>query len=209
MKRYYVAQAATSKRIGICSIEEIAALLNANKIQEDFVATECNPDGPSYAQIMKSEDAKWATIAQLLEAAYKDKPIITVVLKDVENSKFLINERYHSEDDPYSVALTAVENYFDQHFKEFAKTSPKIFLVYFKSDKCFPTVMTVKLKVESHTVKMGVTGYQGDPWEKTYPWQYSKPEPRKMEPPDQFPLVELEPKPPKYDPAAALPMGWD
>jgi hypothetical protein len=201
-KRYFVAQTTTSKHICIREVEEIAALLNANKIQEDYVAREWT--GPSSDQMMQKGDTDWVTISQLLAAAYKDKPLVTVVLKDVENNTFLLSERYHSDAYPKQVALGAMENYLDQHFKEFAKTSPKDFFVYFKSDKCPPTVMTVKFKVESHTVKKGVTGYKGDPAEKTYPHTYDESESRKVEPPDEFPSVALELKPPKYDPTAYL-----
>lgn len=207
-KRYVVAQNTTSERIGIfCGVEEIAALRNANKIQADYVAREWT--GPSSGQ-MKNDDAPWVTITQLLATAYKDKPIITVVLKDVENDKFLLNERYHSDDGPWQVALGAAENYFDQHYKEFAQTSPKEFRVYFKSEKCPPTVMSFKLKVESHTVYKGIIGSKYDPSEETFPYQFvDSSTPHNVEPPDEFPSVALDLKPPKYDPTAPLPSGWD
>lgn len=207
MKRYFVAQTTTSKYIGIHTTPDIAALLNANMIQEDYVVTECACTGPSYAQLMKSGDATWVTISYLLAAAYNDTPLITVILKDVEKDTFLLIERYHSNDGPWQVALGAVENYFDQHFKEFAKTPPKTFRVYFKSDKCPPTVMTVTLKVGNHTVYKSVIGYKGDPSEETFPYTYDQSDPRNVEPPDEFPPVALGLKPPKYDPTAPLPQS--
>jgi hypothetical protein len=69
--------------------------------------------------------------------------------------------------------------------------------------------MTIKLKVESHTVKIGVMGSREDPYEETFPYTYEEGEPHKVEPPDEFPLVALELKPPKYDPTAPLPNDWD
>ncbi len=210
MKRHFVAQTASSKyKIGIFSIEDVAALLNANKIQDDFVATECNLSGPSYAKIIQSGDAKWVTIAQLLEADYKDKPIITVALKDAENNEFLLSERYHSDAGPLLVAEGAMENYFDQHFKELAKVPPKEFLLYFKSDKCPPSVWTIKLKVGNHIVYRGVRGSKHDPAEEICHYTYDKSEPRNVSSPDEFPSVALELKPPKYDPTTTLPRGWD
>jgi len=98
-----------------------------------------------------------------------------------------------------------MENYFDQHFKEFSKTPPKEFFLYFKSDKCPSSVLTIKLKVGNHTVYKGVIGSKYDPSEETYPYTYDESEPRKVEPPDEFPQVALELKPPKYDPSASLP----
>jgi len=209
MKRYFLAQTATSKYIGITTIEEIAALLNANKIREDYVAAERTSTIPSYVQLMKSRDAKWVTVAQLLAAAYKNEPLITVVLKDVENNTFLLSERYHSDDGPWEVALGAVEDYFDQHLNDFANTSMKEFQVFYKSDTCPPTVMAFKLKLEHHTVYEIVLAYKGDPALKTYPYAFDENECRKIEPPDEFPSVALELKPPKYDPTAPLPRGWD
>jgi len=97
-KCYFVAQTTTSKRICICRVEEIAALLNANKIQGDYVAREWT--GLSSDQKMNNGDAPWVTILHLLAAIYKDKPLITVVLKDVENNTFPFCERYHSTDGP-------------------------------------------------------------------------------------------------------------
>jgi hypothetical protein len=202
-KRYFVAQTPTSKRICICGVEEIAALLNANKIQEDNLAREWTC--PSSDQMMTNGDAPWVTIAQLLAAAYKDKPLVTVVLKDVENNTLLISERYHSNDGPRQVALGAAENYFDQHFKEFAKTPAKQFLLYFKADKCPLSVMTFKLKVESHTVYKGIIGSKEDPSEETFPCEFvDYSSPHNVEPPDEFPSVAFELKPPKYDPTAYI-----
>jgi hypothetical protein len=207
MKRYFVAASKASPQICIRDVAEIAALLNANKIQEHYVAREWT--GPSSQQMMANDDTPWLTIAQLLAEAYKDKPIVTVVLKDIENNIFLMSERYHSEDGPWQVAFGAMDIYFNKHFKEFDRAPPKEFLVYFKSDKCPPSVMTVKLKVGKYTVYRSVIGYKGDPAEETYPYTYDESEPRKVEPPDVFPSVALELKPPKYDPTAPLPGGWD
>src|SRR2546425_167820 len=97
-KRYLVAQTTTSKPICICRVEEIAALLNAKKIQEDYVAR----DGS--IEMLENSSGPWVTIAQLLADNYRDKPIITVVLKDVENNTFLISERYYSDHGPYQMA---------------------------------------------------------------------------------------------------------
>jgi hypothetical protein len=206
MKRYFVAQTTTSKYVGIYTTQDIAALLNANRIQEDYVVTECACTGPSYAQLMKSGDATWVTISKLLAATYKDTPLITVILNDVENNTFLLTERYHSDDGPWQVALGAAEDYFDRHFKEFAKRPPKPFLLYFQSDKCPPSVMTFKLKVESHTVYKGIIGSKQDPSEETFPYKFvDYSSPHNVEPPDEFPSVALELKPPKYDPTAPLP----
>jgi hypothetical protein len=41
MKRSFLAKTKASKSIGIYSVADIAALLNANTIQGDYVATEC------------------------------------------------------------------------------------------------------------------------------------------------------------------------
>lgn len=80
MKRYFVAASKTSPQICIRDVAEIAALLSANKIQEHYVAREWT--GPSSQRMTENDDAPWLTIAQLLAVAYKDKPIVTVVLKD-------------------------------------------------------------------------------------------------------------------------------
>jgi hypothetical protein len=206
-KRYLVAQTRTSERICICGVEEIAALLNANKIQEDYVAREWT--GPLSTQEMNNSDAAWVTVAQLLAAVYKDKPIVTVVLKDVENNTILLSERYHSEDGPWQVALKSAENYFDQHLDEFAQTPPKEFLLYFKSDKCPPSVMTFKLKVESHTVRKGIIDSKYEPSEETFPYQFvDDSTPHNVEAPDEFPSVAIDLKPPGYDPTAPLPPGF-
>lgn len=204
-KRYLVARTTTSKPIYIhaYSVEEIASLLNAKNIQEDYVAREWN--GPSSDKMIKHDEASWVTIAQLLAGAYKDKPLITVVLKDVENDAFPLNERYYSGDGPWQVALGAAENYFDEHFKEFAKAPPKQFRLYFKSEKCPPSVITFKLKVESHTVYKGIIGSREDPSEEIFPYQFvDQSNPGKVEPPDEFPSVSFELKLPRYDPTAYI-----
>ncbi len=202
-KRYIVAQTTTSNSISTCAVEEIAALLNANMIQEDYVAREWAGSLPD--QAVKNVDEPWVTISQLLADAYKDKPLITVVLKDVENNAVIFSERYHSDDGPLGAAFGAMDCYFAKHFKEFAQTPPKEFLLYFKSDKCPPTMVTVKLKVGNVTCYKGVIGSKDAPAEEAYPYTYDESEPRKVETSEEFPSVALELKSPKYDPAASLP----
>jgi hypothetical protein len=209
MKRYFLAGTTTSKYIGLCTTEVIAAMLNSNQIRDDYVAAERTSTCPSYVQLRKSADAKWVTVAELLAAAYKNEPVITVVLKDVKNNTFPLSERYHSEDGPWQVAVGAVEDYFDQHAKEYSHTSMKEFQIFYMSDTCPPTVMDFKLSLEHHTTYEIVIDYSEDPAERPCFYSFDENRCRKVVSPDEFPSVALELKPPKYDPTAPLPRGWD
>lgn len=206
MKRYIVASDENSKSLGAYSIEEIAALLNAHKITEKFVVTECNPDIRSYAQLIKSPEAKRATVAQVLEEIYKDKPIVTVFLKDSETNELLLGRRFYSKELPWYVAHKAAENYFDQQLDNLSKISSKKFFLYFTSDKCAPSFITFTFKAESRTFKKGITGSRHEPFEETFPYQFvDETISQEVESPDEFPSVPHEQEPPGYDPTAPLP----
>jgi hypothetical protein len=157
---------------------------------------------------MNSEDTVWVKVSELLAEAYKDQPLVTVVLKDVENKTVILNERYHSKCFPRSVAVNAVLRYFDQHFKEYATASPKEFLVYFKSDKCLASVINLKLIVKPVTIRKGIKGSKHAPFEETYPYLCDDSESHILELPEKFPSAALDLKPPKYDPTATLPPGF-
>jgi hypothetical protein len=207
-KRYWVAQTRTTKYFSISTIPEIAALLNAKLISEDFMATEHNRFVHSYDKVLKNEAAVWVKVLELLAEAYKDKPLITVVLKDIENDTLAFSERYHSNNRPRQVAGGAIEIYFNQHYKDYAEKSPKKFLVYFMSDTCPATVMTVQLEVGDWIAKTGIIGSKYAPFEEVHHYAYDESDCRILESPSEFPPVALELKPAKYDPTAMLPPGF-
>jgi len=203
-KRYWVAQTRTTKYFSISTIPEIAALLNAKLISEDFMATEHNRFVHSYDKVLKNEAAVWVKVSELLAEAYKDQPLVTVVLKDIENNAFILSERYHSNGNPRSVAAKAVSNYFDQHYKEFERVTPKEFLVYFKGDKYPASKFNFKLIFKPETHLTGTTDSKHAPFEETYPYTFKDSESYVLEPPAKFPSVSLELKPPQYDPTSRL-----
>jgi hypothetical protein len=203
-KRYFIARTPVSTKGEFCTISDIAAMLNSRIISEEFVAREITRETSG---LKKTKDgAQWLPIAQLLAVAYKDKPLATVVLKDVEKNTFILSERYHTDSSPRSVVCGVVENYFDQHFKEFKEKVPREFLAYYKSDACPAYVITIKLEVGAFTVYRGTTGSKHAPHEETHPYTYDEDNRHELLPPEEFPSVALELKPPKYHPTAYLPI---
>jgi hypothetical protein len=207
-RRYWVTQDLNSKGIGVFRVEEIAALLNANHIQEDYLGHECSVGGPSYAQLTKSADAKWLSVSQILASAYSDRPLISVIVQTVETNTIVLAENCRSDDGPWQVGLRMMTDYFDRNLQDLAKRGLEDFAVYFASDRCPPTKVIVKLKLGNRTVYKGVSGSKQEPWEETYPYTCEESKPRSVESPDKFPSSALGPKPPKYDPTAPLPPGF-
>lgn len=205
--RYWVIKERGAKSVGLFIVEEIAALLNAEEIREDYLALE-SPNGVySFDQAIRVGNAKWVKVSEVLSAAYADKPLVSVVLRDGETQTVLLAEQYRASDGPWQVALQTVENYVDQHLGKFATESTKEILVYFKSEKCPASMMTARLKIEEQTVKKGIIGSK-DFCEETYPYKLDPSVPRRLETPEEFPSVVVGTKPPKYEPTWPLPPGF-
>ncbi|MEI7729715.1 MAG: hypothetical protein WCO56_09080 [Verrucomicrobiota bacterium] len=203
--RYYVAKDQKTEWICCCRLEEVAALLNAGKIQEDYLTLQTGHDLQPFERTAKDPKAQWVTVSQLLKVAYADKPLVTVIIKDVPDNKILLAERYYSDASPQSVIYGVMDLYFDIHYKEFAQTPPRAFSVYFKSSERPPIVVDFRLIVENKTVYREVIGSMYAPHEEHFPYHYNDGPLRNVEPPDEFPTVPIEQNPPKYDPSAVLP----
>lgn len=199
MKCYFVTENKTSKPIGRYKrARDILFLLNAQKINEEYLVSECNRSDHSFEKLIQNGEEKWMTVGDLLFETYKDYPTVSIVVKDLATEKTLVSERYYSNDGPYSVALIVLENYFDQHYKEFKRGAQKDYLVYFKSINCPPCAMTVKLIVEETTTYKGVIGSDEPPFEETFPYSFEQSEAHEVESPVEF--AELKSKEPKYEP---------
>ena len=77
MKRYFVAKTPVSGFVGLLPREDIAALLETNKITGEYVVTEAT--GPAYyltyAQLSKRTDIQWKSVSQILTQEDLPEPL--------------------------------------------------------------------------------------------------------------------------------------
>jgi hypothetical protein len=93
-----------------------------------------------------------------MEQAKAKSPFLTIVLKDPANNRVLFSEKLHVDRAP-----NLIFSFFDQHFQDFAKESPKDFIIYIVPDGIPPTLMRAKLVV-------GEFIQENDGSEETFPY---------------------------------------
>jgi hypothetical protein len=198
MKRYFVTPSAAIESVRYCNVEQIAFYLNAGRITPDHLAAEMPPPEGLRFYNLKSPTLVWVPVLQILKEAYDDMPLTTVVVKDKANNNLLLSERFHSEWSSLEVAHGAVENYFQKCFKVYSQSSPKEFLVYFKSDQSPESVFVARLHVRDGAASPIHVGLIEGLDEDSPPYTYETAEPSKVLPPNEFPVADLDSKTPKY-----------
>jgi hypothetical protein len=83
---------------------------------------------------------------------------LTIILKDPAHNRVLFRENLHIDRAP-----KVIFSFFDQHFQDFAKESPKDLLIYIVPDGIPPKLMRAKLVVGEFT-------QEHDGYEETFPY---------------------------------------